>query len=169
MDERRLKKTLVIICVVFAVCTVVFCAFRYAGFDILEEIVPTGTEEDAGLVECSIDSITSPAGFLKIEGWACIPGEDIGWTDNQYILKRISDGKYFRISSAPVDRQDLKELFNAEYQDEVQYDRAGLRGKVKVARLDLKNQEYELYIEYGNNGRDIMKNTGVVINAGTLS
>jgi hypothetical protein len=108
--------------------------------------------------------------FVEIKGWALVPEEEIRSLDSHYVLKRESDGKYFLISTAPMSRQDVKDTFSGGQAEgtDYGYDRAGLWGKVKATNLDLENDSYSLYIAYGNNGHNILKDTGVVINAGTV-
>lgn len=146
--------------IILGVCVGLILAFMLLQFHGYDEVkaytLPNSLEN--GEVSACIDTIQYDS-YLNISGWALVRGEDISTVNSYFILRNIDTNQYIQILTVEYERPELTSHFN----DGKKYINAGLKGKVKQAKLHLEKNTYEVCIAYGNNGHRIFCRTGKII------
>ncbi len=119
----------------------------------------------AGLVDpmeelnYSVDNVEVNDTSVTVAGWALVLGEEIWERDCNVVLEGEVSGDRIVIPTMIRERPDLS-LFFADGQD---YTKAGYMAQVRSDKLNLKHEDYLIYLEYRSNGHNWLKKTGGMV------
>lgn len=93
--------------------------------------------------------------FFSIVGYCYYPGESVEVFDSSFVLRDNASGEYYQIPTTQVTNLDIPADDTG-----AAYGGSGMRG-LCWQRFLPKNTTFHLYMRYGNDGRDVLIDTGV--------
>ena len=112
-----------------------------------------------GTVEYRIDSISTGRKYIEIKGWAYKTGQNIGYFDSRFVI-RNEETKEYKVLNTEM--QIVDEFFSIAEKYDCR--RAGMYSKSLA--LGVKNGLYQIFIEYKNDGENMLFDTGILFNYG---
>lgn len=140
------------------ICSSLFCYIVYKDTDRIKitEISQCSYNER---LQWHIDEI-STEDSIRIKGWALIQGVEIRTAEIKVLLKKETNDKYIEIPTQIDGRPDLTMLREKE---NTNYLYSGFIGRVSLKQIDLKDESYEVFINYRSNNSNYLIRTGQVI------
>lgn len=156
----RRQKTVLLLFGTGVLLLLLFCCFLYRMEGRLRPAVPGGTESDS-VVYWEVERLyyDEDTHYYTIEGWAFVPAEEIDTYACQILLQNEQTGQLVELPGIMVDRSDL-ETRMPECEDSFQaMEHCGFRSIFSRDKLPGGLEQYVIYLEYQNNGHDILINT----------
>ena len=97
--------------------------------------------------------------YYTIDGWAFIPDEEITSYNCHILLQHSETKEFFQLPSMQVQTENLTERF-PEFSDSAQaMENGGFHSVFQRDKLDGDLEQYTIFIQYRNNGHDILIDT----------
>ena len=102
-----------------------------------------------------MDQASVADSFCTVEGWAVHPGEDLRTLNTWVVLRDSATGRAWRANTTYRDREDVAATLAAD--GEADYTSCGF---LSVFRPRGLSGTYRICIHYGNNGENVLIDTG---------
>jgi hypothetical protein len=157
IEEKFFKKMVFIgTAIIILVLIIVFANFAW----IRNYKVPKDMEtQNDDRVEYKIESISTGRKYIEITGWAYKKGQNIGYFNNRFVIRNEETGKYKVLNT---EMQNKDEFFSIDEKYDCR--RAGMYAK--GSSFGVKKGLYQIFIEYKNDGENILFDTGILFNFG---
>ncbi|MCI8876040.1 MAG: hypothetical protein HFI77_08310 [Lachnospiraceae bacterium] len=155
LDKKYEKKNVLMI--LGGIFLAVSLLFLLALFWWNQRIVPVdvgGCEADQGQLTYKITK-TYGTNFIKLEGYAYVPGQSIDYADISVIAYHPGEDKYYRLPTEIVKKTKITK----KVKDGHNYDYCGFSSVVLADKIW---DDTKFYIRCQNNGVDILADTGEV-------
>ena len=97
--------------------------------------------------------------YYTIDGWAFIPQEEISSYDCHILLQNSQTKEFVQLPGIQVPRKDLTERFPELFDSAQAMTESGFRSVFDCDKLKGPFEQYTIFIQYRNNGHDILINT----------
>lgn len=159
LEEKFFRKTIFItVIVIFLILIIVFLNM---GVMRSYKIPANATtkNDNKEKVDFAIDNIVTGRKYIEIEGWAYRRGKNIGYFENNFIIKNENSKKYYRLNTDMTYRGEF-------FAVDEKYDcrRAGMYAKGLA--IGLPKGLYQIFIEYKSDHENIVFDTGKVFKYG---
>ena len=151
VDEKNFK----IICFIGIIVILLFCLALYLEMGSLGKYkVQNDMSIDRNKeVVFTIDKVNTSRKYIEISGWAYKRGQNIGYFNNRFIIQNQETKEY---KALHTEMTYIGELYSVDGQYDCR--RAGMYAK-SIA-ISLKKGIYKIFIEYRNDGENVLVDTG---------
>lgn len=139
---------------IFSACVLMFLLILFWWNQRIVPVDVGGCETDAGQLNFQIKK-TYGTNFIKLEGYAYVPGRSIDYADITVLAYRPDEDRYYRLPTEIVKKTKITK----EAKDGHNYDYCGFSSVVLADKIW---DDTKFYIRCQNNGVDILADTGEV-------
>ena len=145
-----------IICTICIIACLLFCVALYLEIGAVRnyKVSDETTLDDGKLVVTSVDRINVTRKYIEIVGRAYKKDQNIGYFNNRFVIQNMETKQY---KALHTEMTYIDEFYSID--DQYDCRRAGMYAK--PIALSLKKGDYKVFIEYKNDGENILVDTGV--------
>lgn len=160
LETYQRTRALIFVGILGIVLTFLYVLSIYSSHSTMRKISSAGlvSSADPSYLFAVEDALPYQERYVKLSGWAFLPGEDLLVVNNRFILREEATGQYYRLPTDAVTRTDVDAMFD---EDELyDYDLCGIESILPRSAL---TGRYHVYILYQSNGRDALLDTGTTL------
>lgn len=139
---------------IYCACVLVFLLILFWWNQRIIPVDVSGCQVNQGQLNYVVSKVYG-SNFVKLEGHAYVPGQDIVYADIKIVAYNPEEDKYYELPTEIV----KKTRVTKDAQDGFNYDNCGFSSVVLVKNI-WNNTKF--YIRCKNNGADILVDTGEV-------